>query len=153
MFTGILVISIVTALTALISQHIYFKKQYLEHLHQEVLRTQKEASEVEAPKRNIKIIRDATRVQHSSLEILSVLHKIIPSDIYLKDITFEEGLHLILKGVSRKMSTVFEFLSILEKQPDFHHVKTKHVSRSGNKGGIEETDFEITCLLSEDNEV
>lgn len=153
MFTGILVISILAAPTALISQHIYFKKQHLEHLRQEILRTQQEASEVEGLRKKIKIIRDATRLQNSSLEILSVLHKIIPSDIYVKAITFEEGSHLILKGVSRKMSTVFEFLSILEKQPNFHHVKTKHVTRSGTKRGNKETDFEITCPLTKANEV
>jgi len=153
MFTGILVISILTALTTLILQHIYFKKQYLEQLDQAVLRTQQGASEVVALKKKIKIISDTTRLQNSSLEILSVLYKIIPSDIYLKAITFEEGSHLILKGVSRKMSTVFEFLSVLEKHPNFHHVKTKHVSRSSREGGNEETDFEIICPLTEANEV
>lgn len=150
---GILVISILTALTALVSQHIYFKKQYLEQLSQEVLRTQQEASDVEALKKRIKIIRDATRLQNSSLEILSVLYRIVPSDIYLKAITFEEGSQVVLKGVSKQMSTVFEFLSILEKQPNFHQVKTKQLTRSGEKGRNEETDFEITCPLAKDDEV
>lgn len=153
---GILVISIFTTLTALVSQHIYSKKQYLEQLNQEVLRTQREASDIEVLKKRIQIIRHATRLQNSSLEILSVLLRIIPSDIYLKAITFEEGSQVVLKGVSKEMSTVFEFRSILEKQPNFKNVKTKHVTKSGNNGGNEETDFEITCPLTKgnkDNEV
>jgi hypothetical protein len=50
------------------------------------------------------------------------------------------------------MSTVFEFLSILEKQPNFHHVKTKNVTKSG-RGKKREILFEITCPLTKNNEI
>ncbi len=150
---GILVILILMALTVLISQHVYYKKQYIEQLHQEVLRIQQEADEVEGMKKKIKIIREATGFQNSFLDILSVLYQSIPSDIYLKSITFEDGSHLMLKGVSKKMSGVFRFLSILEKRPNFHHVKTRHVTRSGKKGAKGESDFEITCLLAKGDEI
>src|SRR2546428_12789508 len=40
MVMGILGVSILTALTALVSQHVYFKKQYLEQLDGEIARTQ-----------------------------------------------------------------------------------------------------------------
>jgi Tfp pilus assembly PilM family ATPase len=150
---GILVALVLMALTVLISQHANYRKKYIEQIHQEVLRVQPGADEVQAMKKKIKIIRETTEFQNSSLEILSVLHQSIPSDIYLKAITFESGSHLILKGVSKKMSGVFRFLSILEKRPNFHNVKTRHVTRSGKKGGKEESDFEITCLLGKGNEV
>jgi len=108
---------------------------------------------VEAMKKKIRIIGKATGFENSSLEILSVLYKSIPSNIYLKSITFEDGSHLILQGVAGKMSVVFGFLSTLEKQPNFHHVKTKHVTRITKKGGREEINFEMTCLLTKHGEV
>ena len=152
-FMGMLVISILTALTVLIWQPIYFKKQYLEQLQREVRRTQEGASEVESVRKKIKSLKGATRLQNSSLEILYVLHKTLPSEIYLKAVTFEEGSQVTLKGVSRRMSAVFEYVAILEKLPNFRQVKTRHVTKSEDKGGNEEADFEITCPLRLRNEV
>lgn len=152
MVMGILIVSILTALTALVSQHVYFKKQYLEQLDAEISRTQQAASDVEALKKRLRIIREAERPENSSLEILAVLHKNTPPEIYLKAIAFEEGSHVVLKGVSQKMSTVFEFVSTLEKLPNFHQVKAKHATRSGSKEGSDEIDFEINCPLSKKNE-
>jgi Tfp pilus assembly PilM family ATPase/Tfp pilus assembly protein PilN len=149
---GVLVIIILMATTLFVSQQIYSRKQYLEQLNQEVQQTQKEANEVEAMRTKIKLIRDASGSENSSLEILTVLHKNIPADIYLKSINFEAGSHLILKGVAEKMSEVFGFLATLEKQPNFHHVRTKHVTRSTRKGGKGEIDFEMTCLLAKNDE-
>ncbi len=150
---GISVILLLTALTVFASQQIYSRKRYLEELSQEVHQTQQEASEVEAMKKKIRVIKDATGFENSSLEILSVLHKSLPADIYLRSITFEDGSHLILRGVAEKMSGVFRFLSTLEKQPNFHHVKTKHVTRASRKRGREEINFEMTCLLAKHGEV
>src|SRR5439155_7627167 len=123
MVTGILSVSILAALTALVSQHVYFKKQYLEQLDGEIARTQQTANDVEALKKRLKIIREAERRENSSLEILSVLHRSTPPEISLKSIAFDEDSHVVLKGVTQKMSTVFEFVSTLEKLPNFHQVK------------------------------
>jgi Tfp pilus assembly PilM family ATPase/Tfp pilus assembly protein PilN len=153
MLMGILVVSILTALTALVSQNIYFKNQYIEELRKEVLKTEKEAIEVQALKKKLRIIRGATGLQNSSLEILSVLNRVVPTEIYLSGITFERGSKVVLKGVARRMSTVFEFLSILEKQPNFHHVKTRNVTKSGSRGKKREILFEITCPLTKNNEI
>ena len=153
MLMGILVIAILTALTAFVSQKILSKKQTIEQVRQEVLQTQQGADEVEALRKKIRIIRDATGLRNSSLEILSVLQRIIPSDIYLTGITFQEDSHVILKGVARKMSTVLSFHSSLEEQPNFQDVKTKNLTKSGNKGKKREVLFEITCPLTKKNEI
>lgn len=150
---GISSILILSAITGFVSQKFYSRKQYLEELTREVQQTQQEAGKVEAMKKKIRVIGNATGFENSSLEILSVLYKSLPSDIFLKSITFEDGSHLMLQGVAEKMSVVFGFLSTLEKQPNFHHVKTKHVTRTTKKGGREEINFEMTCLLTKHGEV
>jgi Tfp pilus assembly PilM family ATPase len=148
MMTGILGISVLMALTGLVSQHVYFKKHYLEELDQEIARTQPAAGEVEALKQKLKIIREAERLENSSLDILALLHRSTPPQIYLKAIAFEDGSHVVLKGGTQKMSTVFEFVSALEKLPNFHQVKARHATRTGGKDGSDEIDFEITCPLT-----
>lgn len=152
MVTGILSVSILAALTALVSQHVYFKKQYLEQLDGEIARTQQAASDVEAVKKRLKIIREAERLENSSVEILAVLHRSTPPEISLKAIAFDEDSHVVLKGVTQKMSTVFEFVSTLEKLQNFHQVKAKHATRSGSKDGSDEIEFEITCPLTKKHE-
>ena len=152
MVMGILGVSILTALTALVSQHVYFKKQYLEQLDGEISRTQQAVNDVEALKKKLKIIRAAERLENSSLEILSVLHRSTPPEIYLRTIAFEEQSQVVLKGMTQKMSTVFEFVSTLEKLPNFRQVKTKNATRSGSKDGSDEIEFEITCPLAKKNE-
>jgi len=152
MVMGILGVSILTALTALVSQHVYFKKQYLEQLDGEIARTQPAANDVDALKKKLKMIRAAERIENSSLEVLSVLHRSTPPEIYLKSIAFEEQSHVVLKGMTQKMSAVFEFVSTLEKLPNFHQVKAKNATRSGSKDGSDEIEFEITCPLAKKNE-
>jgi Tfp pilus assembly PilM family ATPase len=152
MVMGILGVSILAALTALVSQHVYFKKQYLEQLEAEVARTQQAASDVDSLRRRLRIIGETARLENSSLEILSVLHRSTPPEISLRAIAFEEESHVVLKGVTPKMSAVFEFVSTLEKLPNFHQVKAKHASRSGSKDGTDEVEFEITCPLTKTNE-
>jgi Tfp pilus assembly protein PilN len=152
MVMGILGVSILTALTALVSQHVYFKKQYLEQLDGEIARTQPAANDVDALKKKLKMIRAAERIENSSLEVLSVLHRSTPPEIYLKSIAFEEQSHVVLKGMTQKMSTVFEFVSTLEKLPNFRQVKAKNATRSASKDGSDEIEFEITCPLAKKNE-
>jgi len=152
MVMGILGVSILTALTALVSQHVYFKKQYLEQLDGEIARTQPAADDVDALKKKLKMIRAAERIENSSLEVLSVLHRSTPPEIYLKSIAFEEQSHVVLKGMTQKMSAVFEFVSTLEKLPNFRQVKAKNATRSGSKDGSDEIEFEITCPLAKKNE-
>ena len=150
---GVSVILLLTAVTIFVSQKLYAKRQYLAALREEVAETKREAADVEMMIKKIRLIGKAPGFQNSSLEVLSVLHKTLPPEVYLKSIAFEDASFLILQGVSQKMSSVFGLLSTLEKQPQFHHVKTKHITRSPQKDGQEQIDFEMTCLLTNDGEI
>jgi Tfp pilus assembly protein PilN len=152
MVMGVLGVSLLTALGALVSQHVYVKKQYLDQLDQEIARTQQVATEVEAVKKRLKVIREIERLENSSLEILSVLHRSTPPQIHLKAVAFEEGTQVVLKGATQNMSTVFEFVSTLEKLPNFHQVKARHATRGAGKDGVDEVDFEIVCPLAKSHE-
>jgi hypothetical protein len=103
-------------------------------------------------KKKLQIIGGADKLENSSLDILSVLYRSTPPEVSLRAIAFEEGSHVVLKGGAQRMSTVFEFVSTLENLPNFHQVKAKHATRSGNKEGSEEVEFEITCPLAKTNE-
>jgi len=46
-----------------------------------------------------------------------------------------------------------DFHSSLEEQPNFQDVKTKNLTKSGNKRKKREILFEITCPLTKKNEI
>ena len=60
-------ILILMAVTLLVSQKIYSKKQYLEQLSEEVQQSQKDASKVEAMRKKIKLIGNIGGSGNSSL--------------------------------------------------------------------------------------
>jgi Tfp pilus assembly PilM family ATPase/Tfp pilus assembly protein PilN len=148
MVVGILLISILVVLSAAVSARLYFKRQYLDQLRQQVQKTD-EAREVEMLQKNIKAIRNLMGVQNSSLEVLSQLYRLIPPKIYLTTISFKEGEFLNLNGMAQEMSDVFQFVSVLEKQPGFHQVKIKNVTKREKEGEPGQTQFEITCLFTQ----
>ncbi len=151
MLMGGLFLSILTILSAVVSERLYFKREYLEQLRAEVQKTQDQAAEVEKLSKKIKILREARRVQNSSIEVLSLLHRLIPPEIHFTAITFK-GEQLTLSGVSQEMSDVFKFVSVLDKQRGFENVKIKQVTKRAAEGERERTDFEIACVLTTKNE-
>ena len=88
--------------------------------------------------------------KNSALEVLREIHKVVPQEIYLTNISFEEGKLISLRGTSKAMSEVFKFVKTLEGLPIFKNVKTKYVTKRRLKGK-DLTDFEITCPLINTN--
>lgn len=152
MIMGVLLLSILMVFSGLISARLYFKTQYLMQLRQEVQKTDEEAKAVERLRKEIKIVKEARDIQNSVIEILSLIYKLVPPEIYFNAITFKKREHLILTGVSEEMSDVFKFVSVLDKQPGLNHVKIKHITKRKRQGGKEQSDFEITGFLVREHE-
>lgn len=152
MIMGGLLLSILMVFSGLMSERLYFKRQYLEQLKQEVLRTNEQAREVERLRKEIKVVKEIRAIRNSTIELLSRLQQLLPREIYLTAITFKEGEQLTLTGVSEEMSDVFRFAAVLEKQPGFEPVKIKQVTKRVTEGESERTDFEIVCFLTTKNE-
>ncbi len=152
MVMGGLLLSILMVLSGIISGRFYFKKQYLEQVRLDVQRTSEQAGEVEKLKKEIKIIKESRKVRNSSIDVLSLLHRLVPPEIYLATITFKEGEELTLTGIAQEMSDVFKFVSVLDKQPGFDHVKIKRVAKKTGEGEKGQSDFEIAGFLTTKNE-
>src|SRR5438034_8152388 len=54
----------------------------------------------------------------------------------------------VLKGMTQKMSAVFEFVSTLEKLPNFHQVKAKNATRRSEEHTSElQSHSDLVCRL------
>ena len=83
----------------------------------------------------------------NSLKALTELYDATPLDIRLTEIKYDESSQKFgLKGTSSVMSSVFSFVSDLDKASIFKNVKTKYVT-SRSEAGRDVADFEINCLI------
>lgn len=144
--TGILVLAIFVLLFSLLISKIYFKSAYLKKLDVKYSQINKEARELEENHGKINAVKKYLQRRGYGLEVLTELYGIMPLDLKLAEIKFEEQGKLTVRGTAESMSLVFSFVDTMEKSKYFKDVKTKYTTK--RKEGLKDfTDFEITCQL------
>jgi Tfp pilus assembly protein PilN len=72
---------------------------------------------------------------------------LIPAEITIERINFEEGDKLSLRGRAAAMSDIFKFITTLENSPYFKRIETKYTTQEKSKEGKDISRFEINCPL------
>lgn len=144
---GVLLLSFLMLLSAVVAERIYNKTRFLNVLKQEVSRTDKEAAEIEKTKLRMEIIRKYSDKRYSLLNGLRELYEVIPDKIYLSSLSYNNGKGVILAGISETMSDVFQFASTIENLKYFEKVKTNYVAKKG-KEDREVVYFELVCAIA-----
>ena len=146
MLTGILILSVLIMGLGIFLEKICTKTLLLRRLDAQFVKLEDGTSELKKEYLKINLIKNRMDTKNSALEVLREIHKVVPQEIYLTNISFEEGKLISLRGTSKAMSEVFKFVKTLEGLPIFKNVKTKYVTKRRLKGK-DLTDFEITCPL------
>ena len=146
MLTGILAFLVLIMGSGIFLEKICTKTLLLRRLDAQFVKLEDGTSELKKEYLKINLIKNRMDTKNSALEVLREIHKVAPQEIYLTNISFEEGKLISLRGTSKAMSEVFEFVKTLEGLPIFKNVKTKYVTKRRLKGK-DLTDFEITCPL------
>lgn len=144
--TGILILSIITLVFSILMSNIFVKSLYLRKLDAKYEAVNREAKDLEKDFAKISLIRNYLFKRGYSLEVLTELYGILPEDIQLSDIRFEEQGRFSLRGTALSMSIVFSFIENLEKSNYFKDVKTKYTTKRKEESK-DVTDFEISSLL------
>jgi len=120
------------------------KAKYLQQLKVELSKVSKEAKPLEEMDKRLKFMEARLQKRPSSLEVLSELYKIMPPEVSLKELDYQEDSELILRGESQELNPVFSFVSQLEKSDVFKpfSIKIQHVTKNKTSSG-EINDFEI----------
>lgn len=139
---GVILISILG-----IAKSLDNKTKYLALLKAELHRIAKEAKPIEEMDKVLRLIDTSGRLTLSVLDIFYELHKIIPGQVYLTNLNYEEDNQLILHGQSPVLEPVFVLVSGLEKSPEFKkfNIRVKYASQKKTQSN-EVIDFEIICL-------
>jgi len=145
--TGIFILVVFVGIFFILISKIYFKSIYLKGLNikYEALNGQAQALEKDFSK--VSLIRNYLSDRGFSLQILDELYNLVPLDLELSDIRFDEQNKFSIRGTAESMSSVFSFVDTMEKSKYFKDVKTKYTAKRRD-GMRDVTDFEISSFLS-----
>jgi Tfp pilus assembly PilM family ATPase len=148
-FLGIYLVFILVTITSIFLGRMYNKERYLYRLKQEMLEIQDKVDRLNNMVGEMQVARERLAMKGISLKFIYEVHKAVSPEIHLLSVNFDGKDHLTLRGTSKTMSEVFNFINSLEESKYFQNVKTKYATRHKVKDK-EVADFEIVCPLSED---
>ena len=145
MKTGVLVMILLALIFTFFAAKVYLRNSYFNSLTKRYKSVKADAKQLEILFEKVQVIKKYLSERGDSLQVLSELYELMPHDVSLNDIRYEEGQHFSFKGTSAAMGSVFSFVANLEKSKLFKEVKTKYVTMR-SEGRRDIVDFEITAL-------
>jgi Tfp pilus assembly protein PilN len=142
-----LVVGVVLLLGALtFMNELRLEEKHLKSLKLKIKSIEKTASELESLRNKITFLQDHMDRRGNCMKVISSLFENIPEEIHFKTIGYDLS-KINLRGYSPNLSKIFEFASILEKNPLFQKIETKYARQLSN-GKQEMAEFYIECTLA-----
>lgn len=141
-----LVCGIILVLGLGLARSMANKADYLNLLKTEVGKIEKEARPLAILEKRSQFLQK--RLEKSSLlELLRELYQVLPQEIVLVNLTYEENSQLTLRGQTASMGNILALVGKLEKSPAFKglNIKVRYATNRRTPAG-EIIDFEIGCL-------
>lgn len=145
--TGILAAIAIVLFSILIFNELRFKNMFIRKIQNESSKDIDKVKKLEAMRKHLKIFDDYQNNKYVVLQILSELNKLIPENMFLKDINYKSGGLLLIKGTSPGPSEVFDLIPKMETVPLFKNVSTRYVRKTRHRGK-DFTDFFIECKIN-----
>lgn len=143
---GIFALTLLVLFFSILISNIYFKGVYLEKLDTEYRSLNEKAKSLENDFTRVSLIRNYLLKRGYSLEVLAEFYDVLPPELKVDEIRFDDEGKFFVRGTAETMSVVFSFMEGLEKLRYFKDVKTRYTTK--RKDGLKDvTDFEITSLL------
>lgn len=147
MKTGIYSLTIVVLFFFIFISKIYVKGEYLKKLENKYGGINIEARELEESFGKITLIRNFQARRGYSLGVLSEMYDMIPPDIELNYIRFDDQGKFSIRGTAKSMSTVFSFVDRLKRSEYFSVVETRYTTK--RKEELKDVvDFEISSMIA-----
>lgn len=132
--------------TAAIVKDFNNKTKYILRLEGELSKISKEAKPLEEIEKHLKLLESRIQKKPTSLDVLYELYQIMPNEVLLVALSFEEDKEIILRGQTQALNPVFSLVSQLEKSDTFKTFTIKVRYATTKKTQTKEfVDFEIVC--------
>jgi Tfp pilus assembly PilM family ATPase len=122
------------------------KQDYLGKLKTELNKISQEARPLEEMEKRYLLLEGRAQKKPASLEVLYELHRIMPAQVSLASLIYEEDNQVILRGETQEMNSVLMLVAALEKSAVFQdlNVRLRYATKKNTLSG-EIVDFEIVC--------
>ncbi|MCX5712174.1 MAG: pilus assembly protein PilM [Candidatus Omnitrophica bacterium] len=126
---------------SLSNKALYFKK-----LKQELSKINAEARPLEEMDKRLRIIDSRLSKKPSTMDIVSGLFRVLPADIQLVSLSFDDDGEIILRGQAQGLDSVFNLIPELEKSDALakFSIKVRYATKKNTERG-ETVDFEVVC--------
>ena len=130
-----------------VAKHLDNKALYLARLKAEMNKISQQARPLEDIERRFDLLESRAMNKPSSLDILHELHLVVPPQLTLVSLSYEEGKQVLLRGQSLELNSIFALVEQLERSlvlEDFN-IKVRYATKKRTSSG-DLVDFEIECL-------
>ena len=131
----------------IITKDILFKSHYIKKSDTDYRRLAAQTRDLEMMLNKLRIIKGQFANKAKTVDIIAELFKTVPQGIWLNSLGFDAGRSVTLKGQAGDLSSVFRFVSVLEKSPYFENIQVKYTTKRKFQER-EITDFELVCPVS-----
>lgn len=148
---GVLVMVLLAAVFGFFTEKVFFRREYLRQITERYAKVREDAKQLEGLFAKTQLVKGYLARRGNSIECLSVLYDVLPPDVRLASLKYEQGEKFTAKGTSRTMASAFSFVSNLERSAKFKGVKTKYVTTRMEEGA-DVADFEIQMMIVNETE-
>lgn len=127
-------------------KNINDKSKYLEKLETQSKNIGKDIRDIEITSRIYSLYQAKLSEKPLAIDIISEIYKIIPSNIILNNLSYQEKEFVILKGTAMDLSSISNLVNTLGKSAYFKNVNLKYVNKQKNINQ-DSIEFEIACLI------
>jgi Tfp pilus assembly PilM family ATPase/Tfp pilus assembly protein PilN len=138
----------------LISCGVYMEKMHNRQAYLDLIQGRyesiaKSSEDLNEKLERIKKIHSKLNTKSLAINYLWEISNLLPPEIVITSITFQNEDKLDLKGRTAEMSDVFKFITTLENSTFFKDIQTRYTSRKKLKG-VDVNEFELTCPIETD---
>lgn len=143
----VLILCVLAAFFAILEKKMLEKRFYLQKLDEKLKAVGPEAGRLSRFKESAEIIDNQLMFKGSSIDVMREICGILPDDISLTLLEFEDRGRILLRGTAKELSSVFNFLPVLEKSSYFENAKINYAAKRTFRKA-EFADFEIVCRMA-----
>lgn len=144
--TSALFLTVLVAAFVITQKKMNDKRAYLRKIDSRLKEIEPEVKRLSKLKENIELVQNQLAFQGSSVDIIRELYTLLPEDVSLALLEFEDKNRVLVRGTTKELSRAFDLLPILEKSPYFENVEINFATKRTFKN-TEFADFEIICPL------
>ncbi|MBI4355997.1 MAG: pilus assembly protein PilM [Candidatus Omnitrophica bacterium] len=144
---GCQLLAVLLLLSSIAIGTAYQRQRYLAKLTQAYRRTASGAAQIEQTLRQIDLVEGRLANRGQLLAVIAELSQRSPSAIVLSSLIFTQQERVVIKGTSKELPKVYEYVGALTASPLFKEVNPKSISKR-KVDNQDVAEFELLCPLA-----